>query len=376
MLESGRTSGLRRHVGPVHAVQFDSTGGKVVSTSDDGSIRWWRVSDGGWLTGLITRTHPFYAGVLSRDGRWFAAGGDESVSLWNEPLPPLTGHTNPPDGIALSPDGSVLATGGRDRMVLLWNGEGRQVGRIDVPAHVTALAFRTDTELVAADARGVLTSWHTDGRLLRTWQAHQGVIKSLVVAGDRAVSGGVDGAVVVWDLNAQGPGTTLPTGHAGPVNTVALLGGTVVSGGADGRVLLWPGDRAVVIREGGPAVKSIAAVPGSGLLVVGDTDGEVALYDRGGQARTLVTGRGAIGAVAASRDGGTVAAAANDSLIRLWRVADGAEVATLTGHTGPVTAVLFDAAGDLTSSGPDPRVIRWDLDPERVIARLCPAGCP
>ncbi|MFD4643081.1 hypothetical protein ACFWN2_37625 [Lentzea sp. NPDC058436] len=370
VLATGKTSGLRRHVGAVHSVQFDASGTKLVSTSDDGSIRWWTVPDGGWLTGLITRTHPFYVAALSPDGSWFAAGGDESVSLWNLPLPPLTGHTSPPDGIALSPDGATLATGGRDRMVLLWNHEGRQVGRIDVPAHVTALAFRNTGEIVVADVRGVLSSWRTDGLLLHTWQEHRGAIKGLVVAGDRAVTGGADSAVVVQDLNSAEPGRPLPAGHAGPVNTVALLGDVVVSGGADGRVLRWAGDRPEVLRETGPAVKSIAAVPGSGLLAVGDAGGEVALWGADGGTRTLVTGRGAVGAVAASRDGTTVAAAANDSLITLWRVSDGTQVATLTGHTGPVNAVLFDAGGDLTSSGPDPRVIRWDLDPDQVIGRL------
>ncbi|WP_330272170.1 hypothetical protein OG205_35005 [Lentzea sp. NBC_00516] len=375
VLATGKTSGLRRHVGGVHSVQFDATGTKLVSTSDDGSIRWWTVPDGGWLTGLITRTHPFYVAALSPDGNWFAAGGDESVSLWSLPLPPLTGHTSPPDGIALSPDGAVLATGGRDRMVLLWNREGRQIGRIDVPAHVTALAFRTATEIVVADVRGVLSSWRTDGSVLRTWQGRRGAIKSLVVSGDRAVTSGADAAVVVQDLNSAEPGRALPTGHSGPVNTVALLGDLVVSGGADGRVLRWSGDQVEVVRETGPAVKSIAAVPGSGLLVVGDAGGEVALWDRDGKSRTLVTGRGAIGAVTASLDGTTVAAAANDSLITLWQVADGAQVATLTGHTGPVNAVLFDSDGDLTSSGPDPRVIRWNLDPDQVITRLCAPGC-
>ncbi|NGY58855.1 hypothetical protein G7043_07920 [Lentzea sp. NEAU-D13] len=375
VLATGKTSGLRRHVGGVRSVQFDATGTKVVSTSDDGSIRWWTVPDGGWLTGLITRTHPFYVAALSPDGNWFAAGGDESVSLWSLPLPPLTGHTSPPDGIALSPDGSVLASGGRDRLILLWNREGEQIGRIDVPAHVTALAFRTATEIVAADVRGVLTSWRTDGQVVRTWQGHRGAIKSLVVSGDRAVTGGVDAAVLVWDLNSAEPGRPLPSGHSGPVNTVAFLGDQVASGGADGRVLRWSGDQVEVVRETGPAVKSIAAVPGSDLLVVGDAGGEVALWGRNGKARTLVTGRGAVGAVTASRDGTTVAAAANDSLITLWQVADGAQVATLTGHTGPVNAVLFDADGDLTSSGPDPRVIRWDLDPDEVIGRLCASGC-
>jgi WD40 repeat protein len=375
VLATGETSGLRRHVGAVRSVQFDASGTKVVSTSDDGSIRWWTVPDGGWLTGLITRTHPFYAAALSQDGGWFAAGGDESVSLWTLPLPPLTGHTSPPDGIALSPDGSVLATGGRDRMILLWDRSGRQIGRIETPAHITALAFRSADSVVAADTRGVLTLRKTDGQVVRTWQVHRGPIKSLAVSGDRAVTGGEDAAVVAWDLNSDAPGRPLPTGHSGPVNTVAFAGDVVVSGGADGRVLRWSGDQVAVVRETGPAVKSIVAVPNSDLLAVGDAGGEVALWGTNGKARTLVTGRGAIGAVAVSRDGAQVAAAANDSLITLWRVADGAQVATLTGHTGPVNAVLFDAGGDLTSSGPDPRVIRWELDPDQVIGRLCPAGC-
>ncbi|WP_170166398.1 WD40 repeat domain-containing protein [Lentzea atacamensis] len=141
-----------------------------------------------------------------------------------------------------------------------------------------------------------------------------------------------------------------------------------------GRFLRRSGDQVQVIRDAGPAVKSIAAVPGSSLLAVGDAGGEVALWDANGKARTLVTGRGAIGAVAVSRDGTTVAAAANDSLITLWQVADGTQVATLTGHTGPVNAVLFDADGDLTSSGPDARVIRWELDPDQVISRLSAPG--
>lgn len=374
VLATGEKSGLRRHVGAVRSVQFDASGTKVVSTSDDGSIRWWTVPDGGWMTGLITRTHPFFAAALSPDGGWFAAGGDESVSLWNLPLPPLTGHTSPPDGIALSPDSSVLATGGRDRLILLWDRSGRQIGRIDAPAQVTALAFRPDGLLLAADVRGVLTLWQTDGKVVRTWEGHRGAITSLVLSGDRAVTGGKDAAVVVWDLRSDQPGHALPAGHSGPVNTVAFIGDEVASGGADGRVLRWSGDQVRVVRESGPAVKSIAAVPGSNLLVVGDAGGEVALWDTNGKARTLVTGRGAVGAVAVSRDGTTVAAAANDSLITLWQVADGAQVATLTGHTGPVNAVLFDADGDLTSSGPDPRVIRWELDPERVIARLSVPG--
>jgi WD40 repeat protein len=39
--------------------------------------------------------------------------------------------------------------------------------------------------------------------------------------------------------------------------------------------------------------------------------------------------------------------------IRLWRVSDGAQLITLTGHTSDVTSVAFSPDGNLIASGSD-----------------------
>ena len=64
--------------------------------------------------------------------------------------------------------------------------------------------------------------------------------------------------------------------------------------------------------------------------------------------------------VAFSPDGGTLATASRDGTIKLWRVADGALLQTLTGHAGEnLIRVAFSPNGDvLASVGAEDRSLR------------------
>ncbi len=66
--------------------------------------------------------------------------------------------------------------------------------------------------------------------------------------------------------------------------------------------------------------------------------------------------------VAFSPDGRFLASGSSDPTIKLWEVATGKEVATLTGHEGSVMAVAFSPTMPLLASGSaDLTVILWDL---------------
>ena len=55
---------------------------------------------------------------------------------------------------------------------------------------------------------------------------------------------------------------------------------------------------------------------------------------------------------------GSLLASGDWNTIKLWRVADGLEVRTLTGHTDWVRSVSFSSDGSLLASGSEDRTIK------------------
>jgi WD40 repeat protein len=166
----------------------------------------------------------------------------------------------------------------------------------------------------------------------------------------------------------------LLTGHTDAVNSIDFgFGGTLVSGGADGTVRLWNVDAAkpmsAVLRGHVGPVTSVA-MNANGLMVVsGGEDGTVRLWDPDAPAKSRVVYRSPddrpIWTVDLSPDGRTVASGADNGEVRVWHVPRDVSSATVVAHhNGPVAELEFSPNGHvLASLGKDGIVRLSVVDP-------------
>ncbi len=311
---------------PSDAVAFAPDGTFLVTAGRDGRVRVWRPAIGAldeiladrstrkaddqpdiaWnvrvLAGHLERVRNL---AVSRDGsRIASASFDHSVIIWDaetgEHLRTLAGHESFVDAVAFSADGQQLVTGGHDKTLKMWN-------IADHGAGVYSIAFSPDgATLATASGDHTTKLWDlTSGvpRWRQTLRGHTDKVYRLAfdpTTGGRIVTAAFDNTAKLWDVASGALLRTLEE-HEDQLRNVAYSpdGKRIATVGADGQALLYrlddPNVDAPPTRVTHNAEKpdtqssAVAFHPSRPLWATGGSDGALQLWDFDGQhIRTIV----------------------------------------------------------------------------------------
>jgi WD40 repeat protein len=394
---------LRGHTNRVWSVGFSPNGCLLGSSSDDHTLKLWDVGTGECLKTLAGHTNKVRSLSFSPSGKTLvSASEDRTLKLWDvatgDCLRTLHGHTahirsvafapNPysskPDGMPEADEwGGLIASGGADQTVRLWDGHTGQCLKTlqGYASFMLDVAFSPcDRILAGSSADHTLKLWDLQTQQCITiLKGHRQWVSSVIFSrdGKTLASTSFDQTVKLWDVSTGACLQTL-TGHTHWVWSAAFnsSGSQLATSSSDHFIHLWDsatGQCITTLNCHSSHVLTVAFSPCDRVLASGDDDCALTLWDThtGTCIQPLAGHTSWIRSVAFTPDGKHLISSSADRTIKIWDWQAGVCLNTLHGHTAPIeaiaicpTVVLYQSQtleNLLASADSEGTVRLWDL---------------
>jgi hypothetical protein len=293
---------LKIPVQPVRGLAFGGEPPTLAAWGDDGNVRVWNAATGDPLKTIALADHPKWVSCMafSPGGKWIVMGeGFTRAKVYTgriELLDAVAGrevralatHHWEVESVAISRDGRWLASSNWDRKVRLMEfPSGNQVREFESASKPRCVAISPDSKVIASGGSDFTVSlWDRErGKDLRRLTGHSGSILSVAFSpdGQRLASASADGSARIWNVVAGRSLCTL-SGHVGAVMAAVFSpdGEFVVSGGADKTVRFWDATTGQNLETLGAhsSVWGVAFSSDGNYLAAGYADGTINIWKK------------------------------------------------------------------------------------------------
>jgi WD40 repeat protein len=393
---------LRGHTSNVTSAAFSPNGKRIVSASDDMTIRIWDVQTGKQIgLPLQGHTNNVNSAAFSPDGKRIASASDDmTIRIWDAELGkqiglPIQGHTDNVNSVTFSPDGRRIVSASDDKTIRIWDVEtGKQIG-LPLQGHtdkVNSAAFSPDGKKIVSASSDFRPSGRriisdSEDNTIRIWNAETGEQIGLPIKGHtrsvssvafspdgkQIVSASYDKTIRIWNAETGKQIGSPLEGHNFDINSVAFSpdGKRIVSASSDETICIWDTETRKLIglplKGHAHVVSSAAFSPDGKSIVSASSDKTIRIWDteKSKQISMLLIGHAkVVRSVAFSIDGKRIVSASDDNTIRIWDAETGKQIGLpLEGHKSAVKSIAFSPDGKLIVSASYDKTIRiWDAE--------------
>jgi WD40 repeat protein/serine/threonine protein kinase len=366
---------LDGHQGPVRTVAFSQDGLRIISGSQDNTIRLWDAEGGQLLKSFRGHDGAVRTVAFAQSDQVILSGShDNSIRKWNiseyEEIrvlqgQVLEGHVDAILSAGFSPDGERIVTASRDRTARTWEAVTGQPLQVFAEGHsflaTSAVFFAGGKRMATGAVDNTVRIWDVDSGTQLIRLEHTGRSAAMTVSNDGKwiITGGDDHSARIWNAETGEvvsvfKGSQITKRHNTEVTAVAISGDNqrLLTGDSSGRVFVWNVKTQTVLLElkGHSRSPITAAVflPGTNRVLTASADRTVAQWDltTGKEMPTLILKHpDSVVAMSLRPNTRQVLTACGDGSVRLWDIETAKVLSELDGGDARVTDVAINADG-------------------------------